>query len=181
MAPRGDAGLHETAGADAQSAGGSTERLRSTGELSADEFVWLVGSLCGLHQIPFDPALLQQRYAAPHTRAQLEDALHALGIATRSAAAAELEGAAGSTIGQGVFALAWLRPATRSAFPEPALVVRASADAILLFRALVDQPESLSPAEFRQRLASPLIVTTRQVAEPTDPDSAAQRPRFGFR
>jgi len=155
--------------------------LRSGGELSADEFVWLIGSLASLHQAPFDPALLAQRYVPPHTRAQLEEALHALGIATRNAAAAELEGAAASTIGQGALALAWLHGATARAALEPALVVRASPEAILLFRALADQPESLAPAEFRQRVAGPLTVTTRRVAEPADPDSAAQRPRFGFR
>jgi subfamily B ATP-binding cassette protein HlyB/CyaB len=178
MAPRGDAGLHETAGTDAHGDGGSSERLRSGGELPADEFVWLIGSLASLHQVPFDPALLAQRYVPPHTRAQLEEALHALGIATRNAA---IEGPETVTVGQGAFALAWLHGATPRAAPEPALVVRASPEAILLFRALADQPESLAPAQFRQRLSGPLIVTTRRVAEPADPDSAAQRPRFGFR
>ena len=34
-------------------------------DLSADDFVWIVGSLCQVNRIPFDAALLLQRVPAP--------------------------------------------------------------------------------------------------------------------
>jgi len=36
-------------------------------ELSSSDFLWLAGSLCQLSRIPFDPALVAQRFPAPHT------------------------------------------------------------------------------------------------------------------
>jgi subfamily B ATP-binding cassette protein HlyB/CyaB len=48
--------------------------------LSAEHFAWLVGSLCRLSRLPFDPALLSQRFPAPHTLPQLLEALQALGF-----------------------------------------------------------------------------------------------------
>jgi len=50
--------------------------------LSAEHFAWLVGSLCRLGRVPFDAALLTQRFPAPHGRAQLLAALQALGFTT---------------------------------------------------------------------------------------------------
>ncbi|HEX7220869.1 MAG TPA: peptidase domain-containing ABC transporter [Burkholderiales bacterium] len=50
--------------------------------LSAEHFAWLVGSLCRLGRVPFDAALLSQRFPAPHGRVQLIAALHALGFTT---------------------------------------------------------------------------------------------------
>ena len=35
--------------------------------LSADSFIWLIGSLCQINRIPFDPQLILQRFPAPHT------------------------------------------------------------------------------------------------------------------
>jgi hypothetical protein len=31
------------------------------------DFAWLVGSICQINRIPFDPALLLQRFPAPHS------------------------------------------------------------------------------------------------------------------
>jgi subfamily B ATP-binding cassette protein HlyB/CyaB len=50
--------------------------------LSAEHFAWLVGSLCQLGRVPFDAALLLQRFPAPHGRVQLLAALRALGFTT---------------------------------------------------------------------------------------------------
>ena len=50
--------------------------------LSTDHFAWLVGSLCRLGRVPFDAALLSQRFPPPHGRAQLLAALQALGFTT---------------------------------------------------------------------------------------------------
>ncbi|MEZ7911241.1 MAG: peptidase domain-containing ABC transporter [Propionivibrio sp.] len=52
------------------------------GELQRGEALWLLGSLCGLCRIPFDPALIEQNYPPPFTLASLHDAARALGIKT---------------------------------------------------------------------------------------------------
>jgi hypothetical protein len=40
-------------------------------QLAADvakaDFAWTIGSFCQINRIPFDPALLLQKFPAPHT------------------------------------------------------------------------------------------------------------------
>jgi hypothetical protein len=50
-------------------------------QLSAEHFVWLVGSLCQLNRVPFEAALLVQRYPAPHDVRQLLEACKAFSSA----------------------------------------------------------------------------------------------------
>ena len=50
------------------------------------EFIWLVGSLCRINRLPFDPRLLLQRFPAPHSRRQLIEVLRAFGFRTGGAA-----------------------------------------------------------------------------------------------
>lgn len=178
MAPRGEALAFAGGATDATQSSASTPAAEA---LSADAFGWLVGSLCSLHRIPFDAELLAQRYVPPHTPAQLQQALHELGIATRSLAARELKGPAAAAIGQGSFAFAWLRPAGADGAAQPVLLVRAAADAVLAFPALAEVPLSMPAEEFAKRLVGPLIVTTRHVPEPADADAVQSAPRFGFR
>ena len=52
------------------------------GELQRGDTLWLLGSLCGLFRVPFDPALIEQNYPPPFTLASLHDAARALGIKT---------------------------------------------------------------------------------------------------
>ncbi len=53
------------------------DRVVDTGD-----FAWLVGSLCQINRIPFDPALLLQRFPAPHSVPQLIEALRSFGFRT---------------------------------------------------------------------------------------------------
>lgn len=45
-----------------------------------EQVVWLIGSLCQLNRLPFDPALLVQRFPAPHSRQQFFEALQSFGF-----------------------------------------------------------------------------------------------------
>jgi len=53
-------------------------------QLAADvaeaDFAWTIGSLCQINRIPFDPALLLQKFPAPHSVRQLIEA-HRLNLA----------------------------------------------------------------------------------------------------
>ncbi len=53
------------------------------------EFVWLTGSLCHANRLPFDAALVLQRFPAPHTVRQLLEALQSLGFKVGEAALAK--------------------------------------------------------------------------------------------
>src|SRR3954465_15940629 len=50
--------------------------------LSRADFVWLIGSLCQLNRVPFDAALLVQRFPPRHSSRQLVEALQSLGFHT---------------------------------------------------------------------------------------------------
>ena len=50
--------------------------------LSARDFIWLIGSLCQLNHLPFDAALILQRFPAPHTGRQFLEAAQSLGFKT---------------------------------------------------------------------------------------------------
>ena len=50
--------------------------------VSASDFGWLVGSLCQLNRLPFDPSLLFQKFPSPHSIRQLIEALRSFGFRT---------------------------------------------------------------------------------------------------
>lgn len=43
--------------------------------LTPEQFVWLLGSLCQVHRVPFSPAIVLHQYPSGHTRALLIEAL----------------------------------------------------------------------------------------------------------
>jgi len=176
LAPRGDATQLTIA---AEPAGNQAAPARNPEDLPAQEFVWFAGSVCNFHQIAFDPALLQQRFAAPHSRTQLLVALHEMGVATRQVSACNEGLVAALAAGGPVIALAWLG-AQGDAGAHPVLVVRASSEAVLYFRALANQHESLPLGEFQRRVVGPVLVAGRRTPEPVDPDATRERRRFGF-
>ncbi|MGE5130235.1 MAG: hypothetical protein ACM3IK_11415, partial [Sphingomonadaceae bacterium] len=54
--------------------------------LDGAQFVWLIGSLCRINRLPFDPRLLLQRFPAPHSVRQLLEALKSFGFRTGESA-----------------------------------------------------------------------------------------------
>ncbi len=80
--------------------------------LEGGDLLWLLGSLCQIGRVPFDPDLIAQEFPPPHSTATLHEAARALGFRTgeRRIAAADLPGLA---FGSGI------TPASRaSAFTE---------------------------------------------------------------
>src|SRR3954469_19711777 len=53
-------------------------RLPPPLRLSDADFVWALGSLCQLHRVPFDPALLLQQFPPPCDRSAILGAAKAL-------------------------------------------------------------------------------------------------------
>jgi hypothetical protein len=55
--------------------------LRSTADsLTLPQLHWLLGSLCALNHVPFDPTLLQQQFPPPYNRTMLYAAAEAFGF-----------------------------------------------------------------------------------------------------
>src|SRR5882724_4172702 len=57
---------------------GKGGRVAAGLRLSDKEFVWVLGSLCQLHRVPFDPAVLLQQFPPPYDRTALFGAAKAL-------------------------------------------------------------------------------------------------------
>ena len=136
-------------------------------EIDREVFAWLVGSLCRLNRVPFNAALLLQRFPPPHSLRQLREALQSLRF----------------KVGDGALArarfpcLAFLRgePAL------PALILKSDGDRILYFRAGGEKPETVAAAELGERFEAGVILAQREERlEPAD-DGAEAASRFGFR
>ncbi|HET7671330.1 MAG TPA: peptidase domain-containing ABC transporter [Burkholderiales bacterium] len=129
------------------------------GELSRVDFVWLVGSLCQVNRLPFDAALLLQRFPAPHTMQQLHEGLRALGFSTGEVA---LRNASPPCI-------AFLKGESR----RPAYIVKSDGRQYVYFEAGKQAPDSCNDLERFE--ATALVV--RHEAENAEGANAA----FGFR
>ena len=52
--------------------------------LHRDDFVWLLGSLCNIHRLPFDARLVLSQYPPPYFTDKIEHAAKALGLDYKS-------------------------------------------------------------------------------------------------
>jgi subfamily B ATP-binding cassette protein HlyB/CyaB len=134
-------------------------------DLTPQEFAWLAGSLCQLNRIPFDPALLLQRYPAPHSRRQLIEACQSLGFHT----------------GQG-------KLSTKTPFPciafskdeshRPAIILRGDSAEFLYF-----EPGSQTPQRCRatdERFEPTALFVRHEAEKEAKGDGAQPASRFGF-
>ena len=168
------------------------ERGRVTGfRLSDREFVWVLGSMCQLHRVPFDAALLLQQFPPPYDRTALLGAAKALEfkVGEKTLAAGELgalplpcvaflkpDASPPSESGAANDAQPGEPPA-----PRPALIVKAADKGFLYFEAGSNTPRELPLEAFASRFAPEVMLFVRAAAQAADPDAplAAAKP-FGF-
>jgi len=146
---------------------------------SQADFVWAAGSLAQLHRIPFDPALLVQRFPAPHSAGQLLEAVRALGFRAGEHTLGP-KGLAGIRLP----CLAFLEPPEGAdAALRPALLIKTDGERLLYFAAGSQEPQTVAVAEIGKRFAPALILVSHEAA--ADPlgaaDGAPAAARFGFR
>jgi len=139
--------------------------LQSLG-LGREEFVWLAGSFCQINRLPFDPALLLQRFPAPHSVRQFLEALQALGFVVGEASLAD---AALPCIGF-----------VKGEPPRPAIFVRSGAAGVVYFEPGSQTPQTC-PSTERDRFEPRAILVRHEAAEKLADDPASQAARFGFR
>jgi len=136
--------------------------------VSAGDFGWLVGSLCQLNRIPFDAALLLQKFPAPHSVRQLIEALRSFGFRT----------------GEGRIA--------KAAYPcvgflageekKPAIIVKRDAERLLYFVAGSQAPQTAPVASLKDQFDADVLLVRHETAkEPANEDGAPAASKFGFR
>lgn len=147
-------------------------------QISASEFTWLLGSVCGTHDIPFDAQLALQRFAPPYDPDALCDALSALDLAVERCA--KLKHGPATSV-----AFVRLPTAGESSSANdvvsPVLVVSANEHEVVFFRALDSIPSVLAPADFAARAVVPFLMAHPKAISPSDPDAVQTAVRFGFR
>lgn len=152
--------------------------------IADSDFQWLIGSLCRLYGLPFDPSLLLGQYPGPHDVAALRRALDQLGMAGD-----ELNLTARSLKRQLPPYVVFLRHTpdheAEPALISAALIVKADAERLLFFRPGTETPETLPIDDFLSRFEPLALRVTRKrgiAAESADSgDSSLIRRPFGFR
>lgn len=145
---------------------------------SAADLVWLLGSLCRIHRIPFDAALVARQYPPPHSAATFIEAAAALGLKAGACEASAQDFAALT------FPLVAERIVADDA-PSAELVLIAKADdeRLLFFPAGSNGSETLPTSAFAQHFNSRVWLVAREPAQDSQDQAAvADAPvRFGFR
>ncbi len=165
--------------------------MTATGRLSGPDFLWVLGSLCQLHRIPFDPQLVLRQFPPPHSRQKLVEALNALGLRAGESGTALLN--AGSTpLPCIVFKHASGAEPARPAQVEedrdnagsvtPAVLAKIDGPEIVYFEPGDASPRTASLAELTSLFEPALLLLRREAAAPQDPDQSRDAgPGFGFR
>lgn len=171
-----------------------------TPAVSLEVMLWLLGSLCNLHRIPFDAKLIAQDYPPPHDLGTLIDAARSLGFQAALSRTEQLDWPHAP-----LPAIAFLNavPVTLAETPEsptaeedseappalplqPILVAKASAEQLLYFRPGSQTPETLPVTDIDGALAPQILLISRPATvSTTDTDEAAalaeDKKEFGFR
>lgn len=151
-----------------------------------DDFVWLLGSWCNVHRLPFDARLMLSQFPPPYSTEKLAAAADALGLETRPVIITRVGNAyrvealptpfvALSRELNGLKAT----PAQEASENSPiqagkmALVVRADAEKVLLFRAGEQSPITLSSAEFETEYRDNVLVGQPKQKEAKDDDAVS--------
>ena len=129
-------------------------------KLSGEQFIWLVGSVCQLSRVPFDPELLLQRFPAPHDTRQLVEACQGFGFRTGEGAAAKAS----------FPCIAFLKEDAR-----PALMVKADRKRVLYFEAGSASAVTLARSKVAGRFHPDVVLLRHQVA-----DEPAPHREFGW-
>lgn len=136
--------------------------------LSTANFVWLLGSFCQAHRIPWDSAQVLQSYPPPHTfeslwRAGVQHGLRFRETHTR-----------GFVWSRATYPLVAFRSEDEGRRTLPVLVVRAEPDHLLFFEPATPGPLAESSTEFSSKIGSVLLLVAPG-------QKTGAEARYGFR
>jgi len=140
--------------------------------LNNKELVWVLGSGCALHGLPFDPQLLLSQHAPPYSAATLVTAARGLGFLAeqRAMPLRALRQARGSVV---------LLLAPTEGQPSLGLLLAVADEQITWYPAGTAEPVTQSLAEFAQRYSGQAITLHKRPEAANDPDAPSGR-AFGF-
>ena len=142
-----------------------------------EAFVWALESLCRLHRVPFDAALVLKQFPPPYDLPTLLRAAQACGLK------AGLAGAQGDALERlPLPCLGFVRAVESANDPspaKPALLVRADRERLLYLLAGEAAPRSMARGQFAERFEDTVLLAAPAMAAPADPDGAQKR-AFGF-
>ncbi|MDD5366624.1 MAG: peptidase domain-containing ABC transporter [Gallionellaceae bacterium] len=150
------------------------------------DFIWLLGSLCQLNGLPFDPVLVQGQFPGPHDLDTLRRALDELGMATGEV---KLNGKNLKRLLPPYIAFLKPKAGHESDTADPALVttaliIKTDAERLLYFQPGASAPETLTVDEFLKRFEPRALTVKRKAAADADladpSDAATIRKPFGF-
>jgi subfamily B ATP-binding cassette protein HlyB/CyaB len=139
-----------------------------TQALAHRDFLWLVGSLCQLNRIPFDPALLLQRFPAPHSVRQFLETAQSFGFRTGT----------GKLAGAAFPCVAFLKQGEAS---KPVILAKADGERLLYFEAGSQTPQTCPAASLDERFEPQVVLIRYDKSEPLSDEGAPAAARFGFR
>jgi subfamily B ATP-binding cassette protein HlyB/CyaB len=178
---------------------------------TAQDMLWLIGSLSRIFRIPFDPKLIRQQFPPPYSRTALLNALQALEfkVGERNLDAKTLaslehipfpavaflrDNAAAKEPGPQEQAVA---PETEQDVPpqeletppkliDPVLLIKANDGKVLYFRAGTDAPETVPVADFFTLFRTDILLIARKEQAAADSEGlSSAEPKapepFGFR
>ena len=147
-------------------------------DISREEFLWALGSLCALHHLPFSAELVARDFPPPVSAPTLISASRALSLRIKrvKVSAKRLERLI-------LPLLVALRPgqgAQGERLPSLGIVTAVSDGKVVLFKAGQGTPQIITNAEFDDLSAGSAWLVSPEAEQASDPD-AAQARRFGFR
>ncbi|MBS1191798.1 MAG: transporter related [Rhodocyclaceae bacterium] len=152
--------------------------------LGRERLLWLLGSLCGLYRVPFEPALVAQQFPPPYSSVTFHEAARSLGFKTGSYRLADVDWRQ-----LPLPAVAFLNereaadPDKAPAGPTPLLIVKTDGYKLLYFRAGSQTPETLAVEAAPETFAPELILVARESATGQDeaiPGFETEKKDFGF-
>ena len=156
----------------------------SEGGLGYQEVLWLLGSLCSLYRIPFDPTLVEQDFPPPHSLATFHEAARALGFKTgHSSHPADWQKLP-------LPAIAFLRAVPETTADEavptlPVLILKTDGHKLLYFRSGSQTPETLTVEEAASQFEPELILASREASGTNKdgeiPGFEVEKKEFGFK
>lgn len=176
-------------------------------DIDRDHFLWAVGSLCQLHQRPFDPKLLLQHFPPPYALASLQQAAHSLEFESDwqtvpvhnlsaqhlpclavlqtdgqdAANPAEADHNGDSTSSNGEANTAEPEESEKSPAARLALIARADGDKLLYFEAGTDTPQTIPASDFADTFEPELLLVKPQEQAVPGDELEREPEKFGFK
>ncbi|MGH8764151.1 MAG: hypothetical protein ACRET8_00380, partial [Burkholderiales bacterium] len=141
--------------------------IQLAADVAESDFAWTIGSLCQINRIPFDPALLFQKFPAPHSFRQLIEALRSFGFRTGE-----------GKLAKGAYPCVGF---VAGEPPRPALLLKRDAERLLYFVAGSQTPQTAPAAFLKETFAPEVLLVRHESTKAPEGDGTPVISKFGFR